>query len=372
MHAAEQARFTERVASFIERKNFDGRDGFSITPEVKLSIAASAVQLTLGLETWDLSFFRHILVFASDYISPATGKLHKGETNMGGFVCFSWEAFREGYAIPHDKINLGLHEFAHALRFNGVGGASGDYFFENYFARWLACAYSEFNKLKENIPGSIFRKYGGVNIEEFFSVTVETFFETPLEFKTALPELYLQTSILLNQTFLDDGSVIIGGREEWMKGSDFELSKDYSDTMHFYPGSPGLIAMTVLCVLAGVFLVLWQGASQPLSYIPFGIAAVSWIYAERKSVRLSFGKKQLLVSKGLFFLKGKNTFTIPYSHLISFKVPEDVTEQGSASVAYYHKGNFYKDRFRFRALQPKFDELRTELEHNMIFVKMKS
>ena len=69
---------------------------------------------------------------------------------MGGFICFSWKAFLEGNAIDNDKINLGLHEFAHALRFNGIRGNETDYFFENYFARWLACAYSEFKKLQHN------------------------------------------------------------------------------------------------------------------------------------------------------------------------------------------------------------------------------
>ena len=83
-------------------------------------IAASAVQLTFGLETWDLSYFTQILIYPSEYKNPQTGRYHKGETNLGGFMCLSWSDFIEGIKNPTDKVNLGLHEFGHALRFNSI------------------------------------------------------------------------------------------------------------------------------------------------------------------------------------------------------------------------------------------------------------
>jgi hypothetical protein len=338
------------------------------------------VQLTLGLDTWNLSYFDRILVYPSDYQSPSTGQFHKGETNMGGFMCFSWKAFEEGNAILHDKINLGLHEFSHALRFNGVKGDATDYFFEHYFARWLACAYSEFKRLKDNIPGSIFRKYGSVNIEEFFSVTIETFFETPMEFKAALPALYLQTSILLNQTFSEDGSVSIDCREALMNRSDFKLTTDYSNAMRFHVSYNILMIVVASLFAVGILSMISKGYGYPLSYAMFAAAAVAWVYFERQYTSVFFKKEHLRVRKGFLLLKNLQTINIPYSQLISFKATDEDTghrrrgskQSGSASVSYYHKGDFYKDALQMSTVQPAFDGLCEELKRNCIFVAVKA
>jgi Mlc titration factor MtfA (ptsG expression regulator) len=212
LEESDRQRFVDRVQRFIAKKSFSGRQDLFVTSEMKTLIAAAAVQVTFGLDTWDLSYFKAILVYPSEYQNPKTKNYHKGETNLGGFMCFSWKHFLEGNANASDKINLGLHEFAHALRFNGIKGNDTDYFFENYFLRWVACAVKEFKKLRNN-EESIFRKYGSVNINEFFSVAVETFFETPLQFAEYFPELYNHTSILLNQTFSSDGAVELNCRD---------------------------------------------------------------------------------------------------------------------------------------------------------------
>lgn len=286
---------------------------------------------------------------------------------MGGFICFSWQAFEEGNAIPHDKINLGLHEFSHALRFSGARGHPKDYFFEHYFERWLACAYSEFRKLKDNIPGSIFRKYGSVNIEEFFSVSVETFFETPAEFKAALPELYLQTSILLNQTFSEDGTVLVDCREALMNSSEVKLTGDYKDAMRFKMAynKPAIASGALL--LIGIVSMIRNGFLYPLPYAFLGAALIVWLYFEGQYVRAFFGKEQLKISKGYFILKHWKTFSMPYSRLISVKSDTD-----QASLVYYRDGDFYKENLYITKAKPAFDGLCEELKRNGIFVVVKA
>lgn len=349
---------------------------------MEIDIAASAVQLTLGLETWGLSYFNHILVYRSDYKSPATGKYHKGETNMGGFICFSWTAFVEGNSKPHDKVNLGLHEFAHALRFNGIRGNVTDYFFENYFARWLACANREFQKLRHHAESSIFRKYGGVNINEFFSVAVETFFETPMEFKAALPELYTETSILLNQTFTDTGAVLLNCREELMKANDFRLSKTYPGVMKYNLRNLGRSVVALVFALAGVALLLDGGYRYPMPYILFSFSILAWLYLEWNYTRVDFERDHFSVRKGFWLHQPWRTKTLPYSALISLKlVYEYHYDEGGtrgdkyadrASIAYYSNGSFYKDRLHIVPLQPAFDELCRELKHHAVFVAVTS
>lgn len=299
---------------------------------------------------------------------------------MGGFICFSWKAFVEGYANPHDKVNLGLHEFAHALRFNGVKGNHCDHFFENYFARWLACAYSEFKKLQGNPADSIFRKYGGVNINEFFSVAIETFFESPMEFKAALPALYKQTSILLNQTCRDDGTVFVNCRESLMRERDFKLSKDYAEAMTFNLRYNGLALVAALFALVGAVSMTNEGYLYPSPYILFVIAAIVWFYFERHYTRVHFAKDHFTIQKGFSFTKSIGTVVMPYSQLISFKVNYEYAENedgstrkyvGSASVAYYRNGSFYKDELHIDDEQPVFNELCKELKRNTIFVAIK-
>jgi MtfA peptidase len=190
--------FRTRVIGFIHSKWFVPQRGLEIDNRVKAIVSASAVQLTLGLKNWKIDYFDTIVLFPTDFTNIISGLKLKGETNLGGFVSFSWKSFIEGYRIPDDNLNLGLHEFTHALRFNGVRGHDSDEFFNGYFPKWLSHAKAEFNKLK-NGSDSIFRKYGGANINEFLSVVVEHFFESPEEFKTELPLLYSATAILLNQ-----------------------------------------------------------------------------------------------------------------------------------------------------------------------------
>lgn len=354
-------RFIDRVADFIQSKHFDARDGFHLTPEMKISIAASAVQLTLGLETWDLAFFRSILVFPSDYRSPATGKLHKGEANMGGFLCFSWQAFQEGYAIPHDKINLGLHEFAHALRFNGVEGDPCDYFFEHYFARWAACADTEYHRLKGDIPGSIFRKYGGVNIEEFFSVVVETFFESPEEFKTALPDLYRETSILLNQTVEPNG-VVPGCREALMAAQHGALAPADIPGESSLPRYRTLLVPAALLGCTGLIWLLLAGRHAGLfPYVLVAVAIASLIWVEARATAVVFRPSHLLIRKGILMAR---SVEVPYAQLVSLSP----TGGHTLSVVYYHNAYFYAERYRFKTTQPALGRLCEALKQQGVAV----
>lgn len=365
--------FEKRVQLFLDRKTITGRQNFIVTPEVSVTLASSAVQLTLGLDIWDLSYFTQILIYPDEYKNPQTGIIHKGETNLGGFMCFSWKDFVLGNQTNNDKINLGLHEFAHALRFNGIQGNQTDYFFENYFKRWLACATIEFNKIRKG-ELSIFRKYGAVNINEFFSVLVETFFETPLEFKNYFPELYIQTSILLNQTFIDDGFVVLNCRENLIKQNVIKLSTDFEDAIEFKVPSNGAMIMSVLFAIVGVFSLFGQGYKYPPPYILLGITVVFWFYAETKYSRIYFGTTSFRVEKGFLLLKGIQSKTLPLSHLISLYVGYDDSNHkdvNSALITYYDDGDFYEDELYCRVFQPKFDILCDELIENYVHVFIK-
>ncbi|MEO6301939.1 MAG: zinc-dependent peptidase, partial [Bacteroidia bacterium] len=198
LNAQYQRLFVKRCLHFISEKTIIGAEGFEADNRVKAIIAASAVQLTLGLETWSFNYFETIIIHPSDFNNAASGLKFRGETNLAGFIRLSWKGFISGYKIKDDNINLGLHEFTHALRFSAIKGDIQDYFVEHYFDKWLASAMEAYKDIK-NDRATIFRKYGGTNINEFLSVCIEHYFESPEEIKKEYPNLYFCTAILLNQ-----------------------------------------------------------------------------------------------------------------------------------------------------------------------------
>lgn len=340
-------------------------------------LAASAVQVTFGLEIWDLSYFNQILVFPSEYKNPFTNKLHKGETNLGGFMCFSWEDFLEGNKNPADKINLGLHEFAHALRFNGIKGDDTDYFFEHYFPKWVSCASKEFVKLRNNVP-SIFRKYGGVNINEFFSVTVETFFENSVEFEQHVPELYRQTSILLNQTYSSKTKTWeINCRKTLLKESKFSLRRMYPNALSYNFKHSSYIVGVAGFLFVAVFAMLGEGYKYPSPYICFAIAFLFWILLERSHTEIKFSNNTVIIQKGYALLKNYKTVIIYGDQLISLigsmhneisKIRREVKTICTCTVTYMKESEFYEEEIVAEIDRGLFNELVSELKNNNVHV----
>lgn len=187
---AGQAKFINRIHRFIASKRFIGREGQVITEEIKVLIAGAAVQLTFGLDKFVLQHYHTIMIYPREFHSRLLRKNLKGGTMVQGTMLFSWEDFKDGYADEHDGINLGLHEMAHALKFDVTyGDRNFDTHFANYIENWESAGYRAFRALRKG-ELDFLRKYGGTNMDEFFSVCVEFFFEVPEEFRIKLPTLY--------------------------------------------------------------------------------------------------------------------------------------------------------------------------------------
>ncbi|MCE9540543.1 MAG: zinc-dependent peptidase, partial [Bacteroidetes bacterium] len=216
-------RFVERTSIFIEQKKFVARQHLEMTDTIRIIISACAIQVTFGLDTYTLDTFEYVVIYPDVYESPITKQMHKGETNLNGFICLSWKHVLAGLENPRDNYNLGIHEWTHALRFNGINYDQTDYFFDGYINKWVANAIPEFSILKKE-KNSIFRHYGATNIHEFLSVCTEHFFESPDEFKLKAPELFEQMCILLNQIPGIDKSTQIGVRNVLLGVNDFSVN----------------------------------------------------------------------------------------------------------------------------------------------------
>lgn len=193
--------FQHRVATFIEHYNFVGREGVEVTGNMRLKIAATSVMLTFGMRKYLYDVFNTILIYPEVYTSPRDGALHKGEFNPAlKVIVFSWHDFEQGLLFDSDNLNLGLHEFAHALHFDSLSkrrpGASA-VLYRDMFEEIMQYVANP-DKRQRLLAQNYFRQYAFTNQHEFMAVILEYFFETPREFKQKFPELFSLVKRMIN------------------------------------------------------------------------------------------------------------------------------------------------------------------------------
>lgn len=193
-----KAKFINRLWYIIHQKTFIAKEGMELKIDHKVLLSASIVQVTFGLKKYTLRYFERIFVYPGTFYSNLIRKEVKGLTSGMGNILLSWEDFEKGYEHPSDNYNLGLHELGHALKISFLKDYHLDARFEKHFETWSSQGIRDFKNLKKgNHP--LFRPYGGTNRDEFFAVCLETFFESPVEFKLHSPELFNYMCQLLNQ-----------------------------------------------------------------------------------------------------------------------------------------------------------------------------
>jgi MtfA peptidase len=172
-----------------------------ITRAMKAIICSGAAQLVLRLPDRSLTFWKRIIVYPADYESQITGLRHKGEVNPGlRIIVFSWSGIMQGLDRPDDGLNLLLHEFAHALWLEHKITHDQYDVLNPYLVReFERLAEVEMDQLQAN-ETHFFRRYAFRNMEEFFAVAVENFFERPEPFKAELPHFFNVLSQLFMQT----------------------------------------------------------------------------------------------------------------------------------------------------------------------------
>lgn len=198
----ERKRFEWRVFYFIESTDIEFRH-FGATQLINYNaarylIASIATQMSLFLTEDCYDAFHKIIIYPDNYYSRITRQYHKGETNpAAGYIVLSWSNLQTGFADKSDGINLLMHELAHAL---WLENELFDYeiFDAETLEEYKAIAYKVMLEMTEN-EQHFLREYALTNKEEFFAVAIENFFERPLRFKAALPELYSILAKLMKQ-----------------------------------------------------------------------------------------------------------------------------------------------------------------------------
>jgi Mlc titration factor MtfA (ptsG expression regulator) len=203
LDAREKDFFEHRVASFIKDKHFIGREKLVITDEMKVLISATAVMLTFGFRDFYIGLIDKIFIYPETFYSNANKEYHKGEFNPKlKALVLSWKDFRQGFKIEDDNINLGIHEFVHAIHLNSMKerDVSSTVFSDSF--KELTGLLSQNKALRDDLVSSrYFRDYAYTNQFEFVAVLIETFFETPVEFRNQFPIIYGKVKQMLNFDF---------------------------------------------------------------------------------------------------------------------------------------------------------------------------
>lgn len=191
-------RFLERTIQFANAKEF--RYHYMNAEEhIPILVSGAAVQLTFGLHNYMLDHFPTIHIIRKEYIRKADEETYYGHVSRTA-IYISWGHFLAGYHDYTDSINVGLHEMAHALQFDAYLGFedSNDRNFKERLHNFSAEGKPIFKAMRKG-ASHILDDYAMTNFDEFWAVSVETFFENPEAFKERLPVLYHEMSELLNQ-----------------------------------------------------------------------------------------------------------------------------------------------------------------------------
>lgn len=190
--------FEHRVATFIQKTEFSTRD-ISLNSEMKVTIAAVYVQLTFGMKNYLNQLIQQIIIYPDIYLSTHTNEYYKGEFNPKlKTIVFSWPDFKSGIDIKNDNLNLGLHEFTHALHFQTLKSDKPTHVLFNETLHNLFLSFSNETLRQDLLNSGFLREYAFENQYEFVAVLLEHFFESPEEFKSKFPEVYLKVKQMIN------------------------------------------------------------------------------------------------------------------------------------------------------------------------------
>jgi len=204
--SAAQEKLRGDLRVLVAEKNWEGCRGLMVTDEIRVTIAAQAALLLIGLEHDYFANVESILVYPSTYVAvqktvESLGIIREapsyrlGEAwQRGGPVVLSWPDALAGGQSPNGGHNVVLHEFAHKLDFrDGAVDGVPRLQTEEQSQEWAQVMSEEYGRLAaQSALGepTALDSYGAVNAGEFFAVATEAFFQTPQSINAAHPRLY--------------------------------------------------------------------------------------------------------------------------------------------------------------------------------------
>lgn len=189
---------------FLDAKEFAGAQGFEVTDEVAVAVAAQACLPILhrGLALYD--GFVGIVMHADEIVAPREvmdddGVVHRydevlaGEAMEGGPVTLSWHDVSVAGASAENGYNVVIHEFVHKIDMldgepDGVPPLPGRAARE----AWIGVIDAEYEAFCRDVDGGLptwLDPYGAESVDEFFAVAAEAYFVAESDFRLEHPRL---------------------------------------------------------------------------------------------------------------------------------------------------------------------------------------
>jgi Mlc titration factor MtfA (ptsG expression regulator) len=183
-------KFRNRVQHFLINKKIES-DQYEVTEEMRVLIAATAIQILFGLEAYYLSYFGNIKLVAD----PVENNI----ITKNSPIYISWEEFHEGHSFLTDGYHPGLRILAVAFKLEQCWNRLAKKMFKSNRHIEFNILYKREAERYISTGQSDYDDYSEVDRNEYFGVAVEYFFERPIHFNANQPGMYLALARLLQQ-----------------------------------------------------------------------------------------------------------------------------------------------------------------------------
>jgi len=190
-----QFRFFDRTTKFMYSKDFliYSNEPFK---EMPVLISAAAVQISFGLDEYELPHYNYIRVHKEEYFAVNSLRILAGNVE-DNCITLAWTHLLKGFYDYEDGNNVGLHEMAHALYYQEMIVEKDEPGFINNFS--LLMNDGEGVLQQKQCPHNLYTAYAFTNLQEFWAVSVELFFEKAEHLQNAYPNIFNHLQNLLKQ-----------------------------------------------------------------------------------------------------------------------------------------------------------------------------
>ncbi len=198
----ERARLASLTLKLLADFHWEPANGFDLTEDIEVTIAAGAALLLLGLPDDSFAKVRTVLVHPTTVVltgehSQVAGIVSDGpmqilgQADPHGPVLIVWDEVLGEARHPGSGHNVVAHEFAHRLdMLDGDADGNPPMADARLAERWAQVSAEVYEVVAEGRGGRVLRSYAGVNPAEFFAVATEAFIDAPVALRAEHPELY--------------------------------------------------------------------------------------------------------------------------------------------------------------------------------------
>lgn len=204
-------RFRNRVALFMRGNAFmrpvhpsemDADTLRTRVPEdLKVAVAAMAVQVSFGKPTFSTTKFEHIILYPHPFPSPQFAAVHTCEIyEPDGVVMLDADTLMAGFNQPRQIFSIGLYEMARIFKMEGLchSGTDPSVSTPNFDAATLETLEKVSGITRKQIVAVV-----GLDDLDDFAVAAYHFFTFPKGLQSLLPDLYQLFVNIFKQNPLD-------------------------------------------------------------------------------------------------------------------------------------------------------------------------